>query len=62
MLPWVFIFNGDTDAVRLAYAIGSNMISKGECDEDREDLMEAITVASEDALTFCPGCAELARQ
>ena len=54
----VLIDNGDPDAVKRAYAIGTNMVKQGEVDADREDFMEAIKRAAANAADECGYCAK----
>jgi hypothetical protein len=48
----------DPDAERRAYAIGTNMVKAGEVESTREDFMDAIKSALENAADECPVCAK----
>lgn len=47
---------GDDDANKLAYAIGTNRWKDGEIDAEREEFMDAIKEAIETAPYGCPEC------
>jgi hypothetical protein len=57
----IFIDQGDPDAVKRAYAIGTNMVKAEEVDGTREEFMAAITSALQNAGDECPNCAKLRR-
>lgn len=46
----------DDDAVKRAYAIGTNMVKAGEVDGTREEFMDAIKTALEQGYDECPDC------
>lgn len=48
----------DPDADKRAYAIGTNMVKNGEIDGTREEFMDAIKGAIEDASETCNICAD----
>ena len=47
---------GDDEANRLAYAIGTNRWKNGEIDGEREEFLDAIRHAIKSAPYDCPGC------
>jgi hypothetical protein len=47
---------GDDEANRLAYAIGTNRWESGEIDAEREDFLDAIKLAIKGAPYDCPRC------
>ena len=53
-----FSYRDDSDAVKRAYAIGTNMMKAGEVDSTREELMDAIKDAIENSYNDCPYCAK----
>ena len=52
----VLIDQDDPEAVSRAYAIGTNMVKAGEVDGTREEFMDAIQSALENAFDECPSC------
>ena len=52
---WV-LDQGDDDANRLAYAIGTNRWENGEIDGEREEFLDAIKQAIKGAPYDCPKC------
>jgi hypothetical protein len=54
----IFIDQYDSDAMRQAYAVGTNMVKAGEVDATREEFMDAIKSASENAADECYICAK----
>ena len=54
----VFIDREDPDAVKSAYAIGTNMVKSGQVDGTREEFMAAIKSAYENAADECYICAK----
>jgi hypothetical protein len=55
----IFIDKGDRDAEKQAYAIGTNMVKKGEVEGSREEFMAAIESALEMAVDRCPQCPKI---
>jgi hypothetical protein len=53
-----FIDHDNDDALKTAYAMGTNMVKRGEVDGTREEFREAIASAYADAGLECPSCAE----
>lgn len=49
---------GNSEADRKAYAIGTNMVKSGEVDGTREEFMDAIKSAIDDASDECFICAK----
>lgn len=54
----IFIDNEDPDAVKTAYAIGTNMAKAGDVDGTRDEFMDAIKSALGNAGDECPICAK----
>jgi hypothetical protein len=54
----IYLSNDDPDAERRAYAIGTNKVKNGEVDAKREEFVEAIKSATENAGYECPICAK----
>jgi hypothetical protein len=52
---WV-LDQGDDEATRLAYAIGTNRWENGEIEADREEFLDAIKLAIKGAPYDCPRC------
>lgn len=48
---------GDSDADRLAYAIGTNMVKAGEVDGTRQEFLDSIKAVIDEAMEECPLCA-----
>lgn len=46
----------DPDGDRRAYAMGTNMIKRGEVDASREEFLPAIKAAIDDGFPRCPVC------
>jgi hypothetical protein len=55
----ILLNQGDSEADRKAYAIGTNMLKAGEVDAGREEFMDAIKAAIDDSYEECPYCARL---
>jgi hypothetical protein len=53
------LLTGDDDAEKRAYAIGTNMFKAGKIEGTREEFMEAIQGAIEDASGECPSCRKI---
>ena len=54
--PGTYLSSDDQDAEKKAYAIGTNKIQAGELDFNREELMDAIKTAINDAGEVCYSC------
>jgi hypothetical protein len=48
--------NGDEDALKHAYALGTIWVRDGKVDGEREEFMTAIKAAYDDAGYDCPAC------
>jgi hypothetical protein len=55
----VLIDQDDPDAVKRAYAIGTNMVKAGEVDGTREEFMDAIKSAYESSAVECYSCSKM---
>ena len=54
--PGTFISRDDSEAEKMAYAIGTNKIKTGELVCERKELMDAIKSAIDDAGDECYSC------
>jgi hypothetical protein len=54
----MFINQDDPDAVKHAYAIGTNLVKAGSVDGTREEFLGSIKSALESAGDECPICAK----
>lgn len=48
--------NGDEEALRHAYALGTNWVKDGRVDATREEFMTAIKTAYDESGFDCPSC------
>jgi hypothetical protein len=55
----ILIIQDDSDALKSAYAIGTNMVKAGEVDGTREEFMDSIKSAYENGVDECYTCAKL---
>ncbi|WP_159558224.1 hypothetical protein [Alcanivorax sp. S71-1-4] len=60
--PGTFITCGDAEAEKMAYAIAENKRKNGELPYRREELMDAIKAAINDAGLECHSCAKWERE